>query len=171
MPYFFSLPVALIISNQANILFILYLVVIELLITLAILARMNNDLFSFKYDGYRIKVKDGLFKSTSNIICDKVNLVHAEKADKDIRIIIITKSRFRNKYLKSIDANFMKRYPYAGYHYARMKKIYPENNYCYLVFRNGGYKKYLFLNELFKQCVHADFTDEAIEQIKKSRET
>lgn len=167
---FFALPVALILSHQANILFVLYLVTIELLIILAVLARMNSELFYFKYDGYRIKVKDGLFKQMSSIVCEKVNLVHAEKEDKDIRIIIITKTKFRNKYLRSIGANFLKRYPCAGYHYSRMKKLYPENHYYYLVFRNGGYKKYLFLNELFKQCVHADFTDEAIEQIKKSRE-
>lgn len=167
---FFSLPVALILSHQANVLFILYLVTIELLIILAVLARINSELFYFKYDGYRIKVKDGLFKQMSNVVCEKVNLVHAEKEDKDIKIIIITKTKFRNKYLRSIGANFMKRYPCAGYYYSRMKKLYPENHYYYLVFRNGGYKKYLFLNELFKQCVHADFTDEAIEQIKKSRE-
>lgn len=168
---FFSLPVALILSHQANILFILYLVTIEFLIILAILARINSELFSFKYDGYRIKVKDGIFKQTSSIVCEKVNLVHAENDEKDIKIIIITKTKFRNKYLRRIGANFMKRYPYAGHYYSRMKKLYPENNYYYIVFRNGGYKKYLFLNELFKQCVHADFTDEAIEQIKKSRET
>lgn len=166
---FFSLPVALVFSHQFNIFLILYLVIIELLIVLVVLGRLNRDTLNFKDDGYRLKVKDGVVKVTSNVIYDKINVVHVENINNDFRIILITKTKFRNKYLKKIDEGFMRRYPSAGRHYTRIKQMYPENNYFYLVFRNGGLKKYLLLDELFKKCVQANFTDEAIDKLKETR--
>lgn len=163
---FFSLPVALIFTHEYNIFLILYLIIIEMLVILAVLARLNKDSLNFKYDGYRLKVKDGIFKSECNIMCDKISIVHAQNKDKEMKLIIISKAKFRNKYLRKINDNFLKRYPYLGYQYARLKKLYPENQYYYIVFRNGGYRKYLLLEELFKKCVHANFTDKAMEQLK-----
>lgn len=163
---FFSLPVALIISHQYNIFLILYLVLIEMLIILAVLARLNKDFLNFKCDGYKFKVKDGIFKSYCVIMCDKISMVHAQSKDKEMKLIVISKTKFRNKYLRIVNDNFIKRYPYLGYQYKRLKKLYPENQYYYIVFRNGGYKKYLLLEEMFKKCVHANFTDKAMEQLK-----
>ncbi|MCR3758370.1 hypothetical protein [Clostridium felsineum] len=168
---FCAMPVVLVHSHVANIFYIIYLVVIELLVVLAILVRIKNNHLSFECDGFKIRINDGLFKKNNNIVCEKVSLVHAEKDGKDMRIILITKFRFRNKYLRIVGKNFMKRYPDVSRYYMKIKKIHPEDDYYYVIIRNGGYKKYTLLNTLFKVCLGAKFTDESIEQLKKIKET
>lgn len=163
---FVILPISMFISRQINIFFLVYLAVIEIMILISIGIKKNNITLNYEVDTYRIKVKTGFPKSELNLLCEKVDVIHAEGTASNMQLILISKSKLRNKMLKPVDADFLKEYPYAGYHYGRLKKNNPENEYYYTVIKYGGYKKFPLLDELYKACTRAYFTEEAIQQIK-----
>ena len=66
--------------------------------------------------------------------------------------------------------NFLKKYPYAAQMYNNIKISDPEQTYFYFIINNGGFRKYNLLDELYKSCVGAIFSDDAIEKIKEYRE-
>lgn len=166
---FIILPIILYVSKQINIFFIIYLLLIEALILLFITYKVISNELKYKIDSYRIKVIFGFPKKDLRMFSQKVQLVHAENNNYDIKLILIGKDRIRNQYVKPIEINFLKANPYVGYYYSKLKKSNPENEYFYTVIRSGGYKKYPLLNELYKYCTNSTFTDEAIDQIKKYR--
>jgi hypothetical protein len=166
---FFIMPVVLYLSEKITPFFIFYLAIIEIMVLLSILLRYNNEKLEFYCDSEKIKIRDGLINASYSLACDKVVLVHSEKVETDIELIILTTSRFRNKKIKEIDLEFLKKHVYLSHEYTRIKKLYPENNYYYIIIKSGGYYKYKLLIDTYKNCVKATFTDEAIENIKKAR--
>jgi hypothetical protein len=166
---FLFLPLILFMSKKITVFFLIYLSVIEILIMVAVIIRASYESLKFNYDEYKLKIKSSLFGGGINIICDKVALVHTEGQLDKIEIIIITTSRLRNKKIKSINSDFLEKYPYVTYHYYRIKKQFPENSYYYTIITRGGYHKYQLLNKIFVSCVYGFFTEEAIDTIKKYR--
>lgn len=167
---FVLLPIILIVSKIINTFFIIYLVCIELLITFGMLLRFNEEYMDFKQEGYKISIWCGIAKLKFIIICEKVALIHTRDQGRNLEIIIITKSRFRNKKIHPIDISFLKKYPYVAQMYNKIKIQNPEENYFYFIIKHGGFRKYILLNDLYKSCVQAVFSDDAIEKIKEYRE-
>ncbi|MDF2505265.1 hypothetical protein [Clostridium sp.] len=163
------LPTAWYLSQQINIFFFIYLMMIEMLILLAMAYRTKNEYLKYKIDKCKIQISLGFPKIEMNFLCKKVDIIHAESFGKDMKLILITKSTTRSRFIKKVDIDFLRRYPYAGYHYGRFKKNNPEYEYFYTVVSTGGYKKYKLLDELYKSCTGAFFTEEAIVQIKEYR--
>lgn len=163
---FIMLPFLLFISKQFNIFFLAYLAIIEILILLAIAVKKSGNTLEYEVDTYRLKVYQGFPSKELNMLCEKIDIVHAEGEGSNIQLILITKSKMRNRSLKRVDAKFLKEYPYAGSHYGRLKKDNLETDYYYTVIKTGGYKKFSLLNELYKASTNGFFTEEAIEQIK-----
>lgn len=163
------LPVILYFSKQTNTFFIVYLVIIELLIMLFVLLRINNESLIYEVDINKIRIDAGFPKKLISVSCDKIELIHAEGNDKDMHVILICKTKLRNKCVKPVDINFLKNYPYAGYYYGKLKKRNLEQEYFYTIIKTGGYKKYSLLNELYKGCTIAAFTEESIAKIKEYR--
>ncbi|WP_026882093.1 hypothetical protein [Clostridium akagii] len=166
---FIVLPVILYISRQTNLFFIIYLFVIEMLILLFLVFMKNNQVLDYKVDAYKISITIGFPIKTINLPCEKVELVHAEGSGKDIKLVLIGKSKLRNKYVRPIDIEFLKENPYAGYYYGKLKKRNPETQYFYTIISRGGYKKYPLLNEIYRSCTALSFTEEAISRIKEYR--
>ena len=167
---FVLLPNILIVSKIINVFFIVYLVCIELMITFVVLLRFNEEYIDFKLDGYKISIWCGIAKVKFIIICKKVALVHADGNGENLEVIIITKSRFRNKKINPVDINFLKRYPYVAQMYNKIKIQNLEETYFYFIINQGGFKKYILLDDLYRSCVQAVFSDDAIEKIKEYRE-
>ena len=167
---FVLLPIILIVSKAINMFFIIYLVCIEFLITFGVLLRFNEEYIDFKLDGYKISIWCGIIKVKFIIICEKVALIHTRDEGRNLEIIVITKSRFRNKKIRPMDITFLKKNPYVGHMYNKIKIQNPEEAIFYFTIKNGGFKKYILLNELYKSCVQAVFSDDAIEKIKEYRE-
>lgn len=173
---FFALPAVLISYNKIHVFYILYLIVIELLIILSLFISVNNELLSFNCDGYRLRLVLGLGKKRINIITDKIVLVHVEGFEKngeieeDFKIILLSTSRFRSSRMIPVNLVFLRNYPYIAYHYNRIKILYPDNQYYFTVIKKGGIKKYPLLDTIYKNCVHAYFTEETIDKIKFYRE-
>lgn len=163
------LPLIWCLSGQINIFFFIYLSLIEIFILTAMVFKAKVESLSYEIDRYRIRISIGFPKKDIKLLCEKVDIIHAEGNEKDMRVVLITKSTTRNRFIRKIDINFLKRYPYAGYHYGRFKKNNPESNYFYAVIITGGYKKYKLLDELYKSCTGAFFTEEAVLRIKEYR--
>lgn len=163
---FVILPFCMIISKQINVFFLAYLIVIQILILLSICIKKSSNTLKYDVDTLRLKVKAGFPGKELSLLCEKIDVIHAEGTGSNMKLVLISKSKMRNKMVRPIDADFLKGYPYAGYHYGRLKKNNPESEYYYTVIKTGGYKKYPLLNQLYKACTGAFFTEEAIEQIK-----
>lgn len=166
---FVLLPIILYLSGIKTLFIISFLLLIELLIILCIIIKVNYYTLKFSYSNNKLKLKSGLFSKECLLICDKVVILHTVKSEEEIELIIVSKVNIRNRNLKPITKSFMKKYPEAAHEYIRLKKMYPENIYYYQVIKRGGFKKYLLLDSLYKNCVRAVITNPAIENIKISR--
>lgn len=146
-----------------------YLVFIEVLIILILLMKLNHHSLKFICNNNKLRLKSGLFMKESFMLCDKVMIVHTNKEKDELEIIIVTVVNFKNKGLKPITQDFMKKYPEATEEYLRIKKLMPEHIFYFQVVRRGALRKYELLDTIYKNCVRATYTSSAIENIKKAR--
>ena len=163
------LPIAVYLAGLTSTFYLAYLLFVEALIFIAIIRKMNGTKLTFSCNNNRLKFNCGLFGKESLLFCDKVVLVHTEKMEEEMDIIIITSVNFRNKFLKPVQYNIQKKYPKLEEEYLRIKRKNPETSYYYQVIRKGALKKYLLLDIIYKNCVKAVYTNECIQNIKISR--
>ena len=76
---------------------------------LALINKINKSTLKFSIYNNKLKIKNGLFLSYSLIQCDKVAIVHTNKSNEDMEIIIITPVRYKNKKLHPISKDFMRK--------------------------------------------------------------
>ncbi|WP_446898294.1 hypothetical protein ACSVC9_15470 [Clostridium sp. LBM24168] len=173
---FFILPAIFIMSKKFSLFYIIYLLIIEVLVFLAVIIKINNESLKFDCNGYRLKISVGINRSKINMVCDKVMLVHVEKylsknkKLNDFKIIVLTTSQFRSGRMLPVNLEFLKRHTYIAFNYNKLKILYPEQKFYYTIIKRAGIKKYPLLDVIYKSCVHAHFTEEAIDEIKYYRE-
>lgn len=167
---FTILPLIVYLSQIKQLFLLIYLAFVEILIIFALVTNINQNKLGFTLINNKLKFKSGLFNKESTILCDRVVIVHTDKAKEDMEIILITNNRFRNYYLKPITREFIKKYPEASEVYLKVKKINLEEVYYFQIIKRGSLKKYILLDEIFKNCVKANYTASAIENIKIARE-
>lgn len=169
---FLLLPIILFIFKSFKAFYILYLIIIEALILAAIIIRSNNETLKFEYNNYRLKINQGKIRHELNIVCERVVYVHTENIDdgEDFNIYLICSSKFRSKRLFSINIDFLTIHPYIAYYYNKIKTQYPEKQYYYAAIKSGGLIKYTLLDIIYKSCVYAEYSEDAIEKIKRYRE-
>lgn len=164
---FFILPIILIFFNRVSLFFISYLVLIESLILFATIIKANYESFSYNIYLDRLIMKDGIFKRQFNISCEKVELVHAEEREDGIDVVVLISSRARNKKIKPVDAEVLRRYAVLSHEYNIIKKLNPDRSYYYIIIKKGGFVKYKLLIDLYKNCMKARYTSSSIENIKE----
>ena len=167
---FTILPLIVYLSQIKQLFLLIYLAFVEILIVFAIITNINQNKLKFTFINNKLKFKSGLFDKESTILCDRVIIVHTDKLKEDMEIILITSNKFRNYYLKPITREFIKKYPEASELYLKFKRINPEEVYYFQIIKRGSLKKYILLDEIFKNCVKANYTASAIENIKIARE-
>lgn len=163
------LPLIMIITEMLTIFYISYVAFIYVLIVAAIIVKMNAYKVEYRYLNNRLVFKAGILAKEYLLICDKVVLVHTNKSDYDLEIILITNVVFKNYGLRPIDKNFLKKYPQIVEHYNSIKQLNPKKDYYFQVIRRGGLRKYLLLDIIYRNCVKAIYTDESIQNIKIAR--
>jgi len=163
------LPLILIVTGLTTIFYTSYVVFIEILIIIAIIIKMNAYKVEYRYSSNRLIFKVGILSKESLIICDKVILVHTNKSDYDLEIVLVTSVKFKNRGLRLIDPNVLKRYPQIAEEYNAFKQINPQRDYYFQVIKRGGLKKYLLLDSIYRNCVKATYTDDSIQNIKIAR--
>lgn len=164
-----SIPTLAYLANLKNTFIYVYIMIIEILILIAILSRINTCTLKFKYYNSRFKIRQGLFLRESIILCENVAIVHTSKEREDIEIIIVASSKFRNKKARTVTKGFLKKYPEVEREYNRLKKINEEQPYYFQIIRNGSLRKYIFLENIYTTCVKSAYTPAAIESIKIAR--
>ncbi|WP_411682533.1 hypothetical protein [Clostridium thailandense] len=173
---FFILPLALFLSKAFDVFYIIYLIIIEMLIFIAIFIRSDKEALKFKNDWFRLKIFLGINKKPIIINCEKIMLVHTEdivsrEGDKnEFKIILLSTSKFRSERMIEVNLKFLKNHTYVAHHYNRLKILMPEEQFYFTVIKRGGLRKYPLLDVIYKSCTHACFTEECIEKIKFYRE-
>lgn len=162
-------PIVLMITGLTTTFYISYTIFIEFLIIIAIIVKMNAYKVEYRYSNNRLIFKAGIFIKEYLIICDKVILVHTNKSDYDLEIVIITSVKFKNRGLRSVDQNFLKRFPQIAEEYNIINQTNPKRDYYFQVIKRGGLKKYLLLDSIYRNCVKAIYTDDSIQNIKIAR--
>ena len=163
------LPLSMYLTGIHSTFYYVYLVIVEVLIFLVIVNKINSTRITYYCNNNRLKFKCGIFSKESLIFCDKVVLVHTEKMEYDMEIYIFSTVNFKNKNLKLVGKNMLKRLPNIQKEYNKVKESNEDKIiYCQVV-KRGGLKKYLFLDTIYKNCVRATYTPECIENIKISR--
>jgi len=169
---FFALPIALIFYSRLGIFYIVYMTVVEMLIAVSVVMRSSQERLEFDYNLGRLRVKRGSFAKAESINCDKIMYVDVELAAEKVKgfqefnIILISKSKFRNKKLKAVDREFWDRYIRIWPDSWENALENPEKELYYLMIDSGGLRKYKLLDAVFTSCVKAAFSENAIEKIK-----
>lgn len=163
------LPLCTYLSYINSTILIIFLVIIESLICIALINKINKTYLKFSCYNNKLKFKSGIFSSYYLIQCDKVTIVHTNKSDENLEIIIITSVRYKNKKLKPISKEFINKNKEVADEYIRIKKIRNDAVYYFQVINCGELNKYILLNDIYKNCVNAIYTSSAIENIKIAR--
>lgn len=163
------LPMAVFFTGLTTTFFYISLAIMECLILLSIVTIMNSYRLKFSCSNNRLKIENGLFGKESLIFCDKVVLVHTEKMEEDMEIIIVTSVSFRNRNLRPIVKGFLKKYSKIEGKYEKLRSANSENIYYFQVVKRGGLNKYMLLDTIYKNCVKAVYTEECIQNIKIAR--
>ena len=163
------MPLAVYLTGLTTFFYISYLLFMELLIAVAIINKANYTRLKFLCSNNRLKFKSGLFSKENLIFCDKVRLVHTEKMEENMEIILLTSVNFKNKGLKLIGKNFLKKYFLISHEYLKIKEANPQTLYYYQIIKRGGLKKYMLLDTIYRNCVKAEYTEEGIQNIKIAR--
>ena len=163
------MPLAVYLTGLTTFFYLSYLLFMELLIVAVIINKINYTRLKFFYSNNRLKFRSGIFSKESLIFCDKVILVHTEKMEENMDIILITSVNFKNRGLKIITNSFLKKYSLISKEYLKIKNANPETLYFYQIIKRGGLKKYILLDTIYKNCVKAEYTNEGIQNIKIAR--
>lgn len=146
-----------------------FLILIELLIFIAIIRKANSCTLKFVCANNKLKFSTGLFSSYAYIQCDRVAIVHTNKEREEMEIIIVTRGKVKNQKMKPINKEFVKKYEEAAVEYKRLKTINKDMVYYFKIIKNGELKKYILLDNIYRNCVNATYTTSAIDNIKIAR--
>lgn len=172
---FLILPLILLFFKVMDVFFIAYLVAIELLIVIAIIAKINRDRLKFYYDNGKLYLSLGIRRETTIIACDKVEFVHVQDVirkydkEKDFIIIIVLSFNIRSRKIHPINERFLMEYPFVAYKYNKLKTLMPENEYSFIIISKGKLFKYELLDLIYSKCVKANFSEESIDKIREYR--
>lgn len=167
---FLLLPAIVYITKRFNAFFITYLVIVEILILAVMISRYYDEYLKYEDDDDKLIISIAGGKIKYRIFRDKIAIVHTIANDRYFDIMIITKSKVRNKKLRILTPKILNKYPSVEKQYRKVK-MPDEGEYYYFIIRRGGAKKYLLLEYLFTNCLDAIFTDEAIKNIKEYRKS
>lgn len=167
---FFILTAVLLITHTYQTFFLTFLIIIGAVMLTAIFIILNYYKLSYNINGYKMIIKQGIFNEKINISGDKVVFVGIEEGEKDFQILLISKAKIRSKRAKKIDKEFLIKHGYISSYYLDIVRKGNEDSYYYLIINKGGFKKYLLMNSIFKACVYAEYSEEAIKKIKECRE-
>lgn len=161
--------VLFLIGLNTNLFLVTYLIVLECLIVLAMFSKVNHQKLNFESGTNKLKISVGIIRRKYLIFCERVTLVHTEKSKEDMSIIIVTTLKVRNKKIRVVPEDFCKKYPGAASEYLKLKNREPSYTYYYIIIKKGGFKKYLLLDLIYRNCVKAVYTENAIENLRFSR--
>ena len=109
---FIMLPLLLFASKTFNFFIGAYLIVIEVLIYTSIFILIHKNTLEYECND-KIRIKNGLLKGKYYMDTSEVVFVHCIEKDDDFSILLILKSRMKNKNVKAISSEFFDKYALA----------------------------------------------------------
>lgn len=162
-------PLTLTITGIQNIFLIIYLFVLEFLICISILYNLNNYRLEYEVINNKLRLKLGILSNFIVILCDKVVLVHTQGRGENIEIIIVCNVSLKSTYLKPVTRAFLKKYSGMKTEVEKIRGNDFNTILYYISIKSGSLKKYELLDTIYKNCVKAKYTDNAIENIQIAR--
>ncbi|MEW8956107.1 MAG: hypothetical protein AB2369_06200, partial [Clostridium sp.] len=108
---FLALPIVLfLVGLNSNWFLVIYLVIIEFIILLAIFVKTNMEKLEFHCSNNKLTIIQGILNRTYKMLCDKVVLVHTEGSKEEMTIIFITTVKFRNKKIRPVGVELLKKH-------------------------------------------------------------
>lgn len=163
------LPMTLWLTGIMTRFYIIYLIILEVLIFLAILKKIDNNKIEFFYKNNKLRFKIGLFSQSNTILCDRITIVHTDGIEDYMKIIIVTDTKLRNRRMRPVTEGFLNRYKDVAEEYKKVRILNKDSKYYFQIIKKGGLKKYPFLDEIFKYSPKAHFTKDCIQNVKIAR--
>ena len=139
------LPLCTYLSYINSTILVIFLAIIEILICIALINKVNKSYLKFFCYNNKLKFRNGICSTYSLVQCDKVAIVHTNKSNENLEIIIITSIRSKNKKLKLISKDFINKNKEVADEYIRIKKIRNDAAYYFQVINCGELNKYILL--------------------------
>ena len=83
------LPLCTYLSYINSTILVIFLAIIEILICIALINKVNKSYLKFFCYNNKLKFRNGIFSTYSLVQCDKVAIVHTNKSNENLEIIII----------------------------------------------------------------------------------
>lgn len=166
---FILLPIVVFAVGANNKVTIPILIGLDILVLICIFVMIDRISLNYTCDNGILRIKQGVFGNYKKISCEKIKLIHTENKQGDMDLVIVTTTRVGNRQLRLVGRTFLNKYPMATKEYRKIKNKDQEKNYFYIVVKNGGYKKFKMLDDIYKSSVTATFTVDTIENIKIAR--
>jgi len=163
------LPIAVFLTGLTTKFYLISLILLEILNILAILSLIDGYTLKFSCSNNKLKIRSGLFGIEGLMFCDKVALVHTEKMEEEMEIIIITSIRFRNRNVRPVVSGLLKKYSKLEEEYKKLRINNQDTIYYFQVIKRGGLNKYMLLDLIYRNCVKAIYTRECVQNIKIAR--
>lgn len=149
---------------------IVYLIFLEIFIVIVMIKNFNNIRLEYTCENGILKIKPNVLSKYKYIYCDRVGLVHTENELEDVKIIIVFANKGRKgKFGKQVGDYFCKVHPGLSKDYNKMIKLNKETQWYYIIIKRGALKKFKLLDDIYKNCVTATYTNDSIENIKIAR--
>lgn len=149
---------------------IVYLIFLEIFILIVMIKSFNNIRLEYTLENGVLQIKPNILSKYKMVYCDRVALVHTENKFEDMKIIIIFSNKGRkDKFGKPVGEYFCKAYPEVSRDYKKMIKLNKETQFYYIIIKRGALNKLKLLDDIYKSCVKATYTNESIENIKIAR--
>lgn len=166
---FVALPLILFAYGALSFVNCIYLAVIEGLVVIESFIRIDKYNLIFEYDCEKIRIKHGLFKKEITLVIDKILYVDILGNGKDMKIVLLLRSRFRNRLIKEISSVYLRKNSQLVNEYNEIRVKYPGKRIYYLELYKGGYIKYELIDMLYRCCHNTRFSEKTIDYIKNYR--
>lgn len=167
---FVAFPLILFAYGALSFVNCIYLAIIEVLVVIECFIRIDKYNLTFEYDCEKIRIKHGLFKKEFTLVSDKILYVDTSRYGKDMKVVLLLRSRFRNRLIKEVSSVYLRKNPQLVNKYNEIKEEYPRKRIYYLELYKGGYIKYELIDMLYRCCHNTEFSDKTIDYIKDYRE-
>lgn len=144
---------------------------VDLLLLFNIFRLFTDGVFDFHISNEKVKIKDSLFKAPFTIQLDRILYVDVLPRHKDdFEILIIIEKGKRNKKFNVFSKEYVKLNLQYKEIYNHITNAFPNTELCSYSMRKAGSKKYYYLYLLYKSAYNSEFTQNAVDYIKRFME-
>lgn len=145
-----------------------YAAFVDVLLLYNILRIKRDENYEFYLGNQKIKVREGIFRSSFSISTNKILYVDiSKKSIDDFEVLIVMEKSKKNNNFFDFNAHYVKKDGDYKNTYNHLADIYPDKEFCSYIINKSGSKKYYYLYMLYKNCYNATFSTRAMGYVKR----